>query len=111
MAGDEFKAGRVRKLLKNLMPSSDAELVEKARAERKERAGGWSSYQYEPPGRDDSIPTLEQIPGAVGSRVPDSTEDDGLLMQAPSKKTKRPKKKAKRTPTGSDAPVDVNGEY
>lgn len=109
MAGDEFKAGRVRRLLKNLMPSSDAELVEKARAERKQRAGGFSSYQAKPAGeRDDSIPTLEQIPGAVGSRVPDTEEDDGLLMDAPKKKAK---KKTKRTPTGTDAPVDVNSEY
>lgn len=100
---DSMKAGRVRKLLKQMIPGSDTDLLTGTREARtkqtRELAG--AEAEYAPSAAPSPTPSLPPLPGTPAKM---ESDDDGLLMSSP----KKPKKKSTK---GTDVPTDVNGRY
>lgn len=98
---DELKAGRVRKLLKQMMPG--ASYLPGTRESRTEEARAMAGVpeKYEPETEQSAAPVLNS----------DESDDDGLLMPAPGKKPSTTKRRKRKGETGTDVPVHVDAKY
>ncbi len=109
------RASKVRKLLRDLVaPSYKDETREELRAQEVARRAEADTNNYTLPaewGSPEGQAAYKKQAAAGAPADASDASDDGLLMDAPKKPKAKKKKPSKQAGTGSDAPVDVNGEY
>lgn len=93
---DSLRAGRVRKLLSDLMPRS----AEERKRERREMSGTETDYA---PGKEQKMAALPADFLVEGMHEPDAAQP----AATPPKKPKKPKK----ADDEADEPADVNAGY